>query len=207
MYIDIEEKVNQLKNNDKVQKFLLEFNKKHFVPDDQLFGYPIIDTEQYLLFMQLGIPIGLIKPIDSNGNDVFEWSDIPDEEIIRWQYTPINSFEDLEKNKDYHLYLDFHVNYKFLPKEKIQHLAYCLKFSNSTEFFDIDTINQMQSEIIDSAPLKYDRAMEIFNKYYNVEVHKKFIVDHNVSVDRFYEISGLNKLDIDGFELYNNVKI
>lgn len=207
LYNDVLEKLRQLENNKEIQNFLCEFNKEHFIPEDKIFGNPIIKEQDYFLMMKLGIPIGLTKAVDSKGNEVFEWSDIPDDEEVRWKYTPINNLKDLNKQKKYHKFLDFQVNYNFLPKEKVQHLAYCLQFANDQYFFDIDTINKMQSELIDNTPLKYDKAMEIFNRYYTIDVQDKFIIDKGVDIDRFYELSGLERKQINISNKNNDIKI
>lgn len=200
------DKIEQLNNNKEIKQFLHEFNKSFYLSDDEILGYPIIENKLHLLMMQLGIPIGLIKPVDLNGNNVYEWMNIPSEQI-RYEYTPINNFVDLELNIDSYDYLHFRVNPRFLSKDKIQHLAYCLEFSSNRDFFDIETMNKMQCELIDSCPLKYNDAMKIFNKYYTIDVQNKFIFDKGVNPDRFYEISGLKRINKNSLNQEFNIKI
>ena len=80
----------------------------------------------------------------------------------------------------------------FLSKEKAGHLAYCLSFSNDLNIFDIETMNELQSETISSVPLEYNRAMEIFNKYYTKDICSIFINKYNVDINRFFALSGLD---------------
>lgn len=87
-------------------------------------------------------------------------------------------------------------NPELTAPEQIRHIAYLLEFANDKQFFNQYTMNKMQNELIDSAPLKYEQAMNIFKKYYTKEVCNKFIYDFGVGEDRFYYLSGLRNNEL-----------
>lgn len=53
-------------------------------------------------------------------------------------------------------------------------------------------MNKLQSETISSVPLGYNRAMEIFNKYYTKDICSIFINKYNVDINKFFALSGLD---------------
>lgn len=189
---EYEKIANGLLNNPNIKKFLNDYNKSKDLPLDlDILRSPIMLRDVQVLMIQLGIPMGATQPVDKDRKDVFEWSD---SNAVCWEYRPINSIEDLIKYQENNYYTDLLVNPSFLPYEKVQHIAYCLEFANDKRFFDFEMMNKLQAEIISVAPLKYNMAMQIFNKYYTKEIQEKFINEFGVPKDRFFELSGLNNL-------------
>lgn len=202
----------KLENNLYIKNNIDKYNYERELIGDEI--YPnlglkyiyIIEDKVLLLMFCLGIPVGIIHSTDEKGNYVSE--DMEPIGEVKHIYKPlkhISDYWDFYNENDG--FVDLRVHPDFLPKQKINHLAYCLGFANNTDLFDSETMNKMQNEIIDSCPLNYDNAMKIFNKYYNDDIQKKFIFDYGVSIDSFYELSGLNKIDIGNIEIYNNIKI
>lgn len=141
--------------------------------------------------MELGIPVGAWKPVDSHGNDVFEWTELPDDEIVKDYYTPFNNFDDIKKYAIKNRYINFIVNPIYLNEDQSRHLCYLLEFANNSEFFDELTMNKMQNELIDSAPITYESAMNIFKKYYTKDIQDKFLSYPELDKERFFYLSGL----------------
>lgn len=199
--IETKKIINQLNNNKKVKDNFLKYNQRKFVPDECLFGYPIVDNGILLMMMQLGIPIGATKPIDSKGQDVFEDTELPPDEEVKQLYIPINSLRDYEYYNIRNKYTDIIVNRDYMTKQQAGNIAYCLEFCNDHKIFNVETTNEIMCELINSVPLNYEKSMKIFNKYYTEEIKDIFIYDYNVGEERFYEISGLNKENIGGINI------
>ncbi len=188
-----------IKNHNKEQK--LDFYK-------QLLGGlgACFFREEYVLMLQLGIPIGVNECIDANGDIIDDGLTLegkePVEPIIHI-YKPINSLEEYFKyQNDVFYYPDLIVNPMYMTKKQVRNLAYCLSLSNQECCLDIEKRNELQLEIINSVPLKYDKAMTIFNKYFDKSIQKKYIYDYGVGYARFYYLSGLKKL-VKNKEKYN----
>lgn len=194
-------KVKELENNKDVKNYLKENNKPFSFENPYDFeSSGIIGSDVYLLMMQLGIPIGICALINPEGKEVSaddEDFDLDaDHSDLKWIYTPINNLEELKEYAETHRFLDFMRNPNLNSADEIRHLGYLLQFANDENFFDQYTMNLMQNELIDNAPLKYDVAMDIFNKYYNDEVKDIFINEFDVDEERFYYLSGLDRKNI-----------
>ena len=198
------EKIKQLRNNPHIKDNINKYNYEREIVGDEIFQNlnmriaHLISDKVMLLMLDLGIPIGIVEVVDEKGNIIYDEDTEPFGEI-KYLYKPINS------SKEYFDYFEKHfgvvelrVHPDFLPKEKVNHLSYCLEFANDSKFFDFETMNKLQSEIIDSAPLEYQKAMKIFNKYDTKDVCNVFINDYDVDIDDFFFLSGLdrNKLNI-----------
>lgn len=193
-----EENILKLRNNPNIKDNINKYNYERKLIGDEIFQnlglkyLCVIENENLMLMFQLGVPVGIIHSTDENGNYVDEYCEPVGD--IKHIYMPISNM-----NEYWDFYykhngcIDLIVHPDFLLKEKVNHLAYCLQFSNDHELFDIETINKMQDEIINSCPLDYDRAMKIFNKYYTSEVCNIFINEKGVDKDQFFYISGLDK--------------
>lgn len=198
------EKIEQLRNNPHIKDNINKYNYEREIVGDEIFQNlnmriaHLISDKVMLLMLDLGIPIGIVEVVDEKGNIIYDEDTEPVGKIKHF-YKPINS------SKEYFDYFEKHfgvvelrVHPDFLPKEKVNHLSYCLEFANDSKFFDFETMNKLQSEIIDSAPLEYEKTMKIFNKYYTKDVCNIFINNYDVDVDDFFFLSGLdrNKLNI-----------
>lgn len=210
MKIDIGESVLKLTNNPRIKDNINKYNYEREIIGDELFQnlglkyLCLIGHEHLLLMFQLGVPIGIVHSTDENGDYPDDYHDPVGK--ITHIYKPINDISEYwEFYYEHDCCVDLRVHPDFLPKEKVNHLAYCIQFSNNREFFDIETMNKMQDEIIDSCPLDYDRAMKIFNKYYTRDVCNIFIKEKGVAKDHFFYISGLdgNKMGEDYEDEYN----
>lgn len=189
--------INEKINDPKIKEYLTKINKFHYLDfDTELLGGigGVFSRETYVLMMQLGIPIGVLEYLDSKGKIIPENTEVDLDEKVKHIYTPINSIEDLKVCYEKYRFHDFIVNLRCITKNQARHLAYCLEQCNNDLIFDMDTRNAIQQEILSFLPLKYDKAMKIFNKYFNKGIQMKYIKDYGVSRDRFYELSGLNEL-------------
>lgn len=176
---------------------LSKYNKELIITEDEFdIEDIVISNDIYFLMMQFGIPIGIFKPIDSRGNEVFEWSKLSKNEKIKYLYTPINSVTEYYEYIDNNLYTDLIVNPNYMNKNQVRNISYCLEFANDSRVFDFDDMINLQIELIDSAPLNYENAMKIFNRYYTEDICNKFIYDFNIDEDRFYFLSGLDRKNI-----------
>lgn len=193
----MEDFVNKkITNNPEIQKFISDHNQSQKLDfDSQLLGGcgAIFGREEYILMLQLGVPIGVVEYRDSKDNLLIEEWDEPIGDI-RHIYKPINSIKEYVEYQKINYYPDVMVNPSYMTKKEVRNLAYCLRQANNDSIFDFDTKNKLQFEIINSVPLKYDEAMEIFNKYFDKSIQNKFIKDYGVERDRFYYLSGLNEL-------------
>lgn len=198
--LNMEDRINFINNkinNPKIKEYLTKVNKFHYLDfDTEVLGGigGVFSRETYVLMLQLGIPIGVLEILDSKGKIISENSDVKLEENVKHIYNPINSIDDLQDCYKKYRFPDFLVNLRCITKDQARHLAYCLEQCNNDMIFDVDTRDAMQQEILSSLPLKYEQAMRIFNKYFNKEIQMKYIKDYGVSRDRFYELSGLDKL-------------
>ena len=184
----------------KVKSYVKKHNKKQIFEEDEFVtprvdgaGVPFED-EIYFLMKDLGVPIGCVQVIDSKGKILNEYSEYPTDGIIRYLYLPINNMRDYVKYYKKYDDVDLMVNPTYMESDKICHLAYCLDQANNEMIFDKRTMNKMQIELVCSAPLKYDEAMAIFNKYFTKRIQALFIYKYKVEIDRFYKLSGLNQL-------------
>ena len=157
--------------------------------DYDFYSYSIISDDTYLLMMQLGIPIGAIKVLDENKNIINEYDD---KDPICNLYMQINSIYDYFKHLEKYGYCDFMVNPTYMNQKEVRNIAYLLSFANDLQFFDVETMNKMQFDLIDNVPLDYYKAMKIFKKYYTNEICDNFINNYDVDRDRFYYLSGLS---------------
>lgn len=194
-------KIKKLENNQEMINYLKENNKPFSF--DSILDYEspgIIGRDVYGLMIQLGIPIGICALVNPEGKEVSaddEDFDLDaDHGDLKWIYTPINNMDDLRKYEYTHRFIDFMRNPNLISADEIRHLGYLLQFANDDKLFDQYTMNLMQNELIDNAPLKYDVAMEIFNRYYTDEVKDIFINDFGVDDERFYYLSGLDRKEI-----------
>ncbi|MBQ8891296.1 MAG: hypothetical protein IJ068_00315 [Bacilli bacterium] len=184
--------IYKLINNKKVKEYLEEHNLYHYIRDDYKYAESgIFDNKIYFLLMILGIPIGAWKPVDSHGNDVFEWTELPDGEVVRDFYTPLNNFDDVKEYAKKNRYIHLIINPIYFTEEQSRHLCYLLEFANDENFFDQLTMNKMQNELIDSAPINYEIAMKIFKKYYTKEIQDKFLSYPKLDKERLFYLSGL----------------
>lgn len=189
----IEQRAIDLLNNPKVKNNIEKYNYSMEIPEEYNFGeVGPVDERIFFLMNQLGIPIGTELVIDSKGNDVYEWSDVPYEEIKNI-FVPINNFKEYEDFVLKHEYVHMMVNPDYMKESQVRNIAYLLEFANDDRFFDFYTMNNLQMELLDSAPLNYESAMKIFKKYYTESVCKKFIIDYEVEKERFYYLSGLEE--------------
>ncbi len=194
----IEESILKLINNPNIRDNINKYNYNRELIGDEIFqnlglkSIHIIPEERLLLMFELGVPIGIIHSTDENGTYVNEYMEPVGE--VKHIYKPINNLNEYwEYYNEHDGLVDLRVHPDFLPKEKINHISYCLGFANDREFFDIETMNKMQDELIDSCPLVYDKAMEIFNKYYTSDVCNIFINEKGVDKEHFFYISGLDE--------------
>lgn len=188
-------KADQLLNNQKVKDYLKENNKEYIIDMEEDESAGVLEDKSYILMMNLGIPIGVRTYYDPNGKEVLDEDDFDldkDYSNYKWVYTPINSLEDLRKYAETHYELDFTANHNFITPKQERHMAYLLEFANDMKFFNQYTMNKMQNELIDNAPLTYDKAMSILKKYYTRDVCSKFINDYGVEKERFYYLSGID---------------
>ncbi|MBR3003400.1 MAG: hypothetical protein IKF38_07635 [Clostridia bacterium] len=191
----MKDKSNQLLDNQEVKDYLKQNNQEMIIDIESYESAGIFEDKTYCLMMSLGIPVGSLGYYDSNGKEISADDDdfelVADHSDCKWIYTPINSFEDLEKHYSTHRYTDFMVNREIFTAEQERHIAYLLEFSSDTRFFDELTMNKLQNELIDSVPLNYEKAMGILKKYYTRDVCKKFIYDFGVDKERFLYLSGI----------------
>ena len=191
----MQQKAEQLLNNQDVKKYLEENNKSFDFKYGDYESAGIIDHDTYLLMMQLGIPIGISSYVDGTGKEVsaddLDFDLDADHSDCKYIYTPINNFDELNEYMETHRFMDFMGNPKLITPEQERHMAYLLEHADDKYLFDRYTMNKMQNELIDSAPLKYDVAMNIFKKYYTKNVCNKFIYDYGVGKEQFYYLSGL----------------
>ena len=191
----MQEKADQLLNNQKVKTYLKENNKEYIIDMEEDESAGVLEDKSYILMMNLGIPIGVRTYYDPNGKEVLDEDDFDldkDYSNYKWVYTPINSLEDLRKYAETHYELDFTANHNLITPKQERHIAYLLEFANDNRFFNQYTMNKMQNELIDNAPLTYDKAMSILKKYYTRDVCSKFINDYGVEKERFYYLSGID---------------
>jgi len=191
----MKEKSEKLLNNQEIKDYLKQNNKEMIIDIETYEGAGIFEDKTYYLMMSLGIPIGNLGYYDSNGKEISADDDdfdlVADHSDCKWIYTPINSFEDLEKHYLTHRYTDFTANREIFTPEQERHIAYLLEFSSDTRLFDEFTMNKLQNELIDSVPLNYEKAIKILKKYYTRDVCKKFIYDFGVDKDRFLYLTGI----------------
>lgn len=192
----IYEKLEQLTNNPHLKDNINRYNYGCKLANEEVFynskNDVIIKDETMLLMLQLGIPIGTVECFDEVGNFIDGETVEPVGEVV-YKFKPLNTVNEyLDYKYNHNNYTDLMVHPDFLSKEKAGHLAYCLSFSNDLNIFDIETMNELQSETISSVPLEYNRAMEIFNKYYTKDICSIFINKYNVNINRFFALSGLD---------------
>lgn len=192
----IYEKLEQLTNNPHLKDNINRYNYGRKLANEEVFynskNDVIIKDETMLLMLQLGIPIGTVECFDEVGNFIDGETVEPVGEVV-YKFKPLNTVNEyLDYKYNHNNYTDLMVHPDFLSKEKAGHLAYCLSFSNDLNIFDIETMNKLQSETISSVPLEYNRAMEIFNKYYTKDICSIFINKYNVDINRFFALSGLD---------------
>lgn len=192
----IYEKLEQLTNNPHLKDNINRYNYGRKLVNEEVFynskNDVIIKDETMLLMLQLGIPIGTVECFDEVGNFIDGETVEPVGEVV-YKFKPLNTVNEcLDYKYNHNNYTDLMVHPDFLSKEKAGHLAYCLSFSNDLNIFDIETMNELQSETISSVPLEYNRAMEIFNKYYTKDICSIFINKYNVDINRFFALSGLD---------------
>lgn len=192
----IYEKLEQLTNNPHLKDNINRYNYDRKLANEEVFynskNDVIIKDETMLLMLQLGIPIGTVECFDEVGNFIDGETVEPVGEVV-YKFKPLNTVNEyLDYKYNHNNYTDLMVHPDFLSKEKAGHLAYCLSFSNDLNIFDIETMNELQSETISSVPLEYNRAMEIFNKYYTKDTCSIFINKYNVDINRFFALSGLD---------------
>lgn len=192
----IYEKLEQLTNNPHLKDNINRYNYGCKLANEEVFynskNDVIIKDETMLLMLQLGIPIGTVECFDEVGNFIDGETVEPVGEVV-YKFKPLNTVNEyLDYKYNHNNYTDLMVHPDFLSKEKAGHLAYCLSFSNDINIFDIETMNELQSETISSVPLEYNRAMEIFNKYYTKDICSIFINKYNVDINRFFALSGLD---------------
>ena len=202
------ERAIDLLNNKQVKNNILKYNHTMKMPSDYNFGeVGLINDKVFFLMNQLGIPIGTELFVDSKGNDVYEWSDVPDDEIKHF-FVPINNIEEYETFYLEHGYIHMTVNPNYMSESQVRNVAYLLKYANSNRVFDFYTMNELQTELLEAAPLDYNRSMKIFRKYYTNDICQKFIENLKVNKERFYYLSGLNDVqnNIDNFDKLNKKK-
>ena len=192
----IYEKLEQLTNNPHLKDNINRYNYGRKLANEEVFynskNDVIIKDETMLLMLQLGIPIGTVECFDEVGNFIDGETVEPVGDVV-YKFKPLNTVNEyLDYKYNHNNYTDLMVHPDFLSKEKAGHLAYCLSFSNDLNIFDIETMNELQSETISSVPLEYNRAMEIFNKYYTKDICSIFINKYNVDINRFFALSGLD---------------
>lgn len=192
----IYEKLEQLTNNPHLKDNINRYNYGCKLANEEVFynskNDVIIKDETMLLMLQLGIPIGTVECFDEVGNFIDGETVEPVGEVV-YKFKPLNTVNEyLDYKYNHNNYTDLMVHPDFLSKEKAGHLAYCLSFSNDLNIFDIETMNELQSETISSVPLEYNRAMKIFNKYYTKDICSIFINKYNVDINRFFALSGLD---------------
>ena len=192
----IYEKLEQLTNNPHLKDNINRYNYGCKLANEEVFynskNDVIIKDETMLLMLQLGIPIGTVECFDEVGNFIDGETVEPVGEVV-YKFKPLNTVNEyLDYKYNHNNYTDLMVHPDFLSKEKAGHLAYCLSFSNDLNIFDIETMNELQSKTISSVPLEYNRAMEIFNKYYTKDICSIFINKYNVDINRFFALSGLD---------------
>ena len=182
----IEQRAIDLLNNSKVKDNIQKYNYSMEIPEEYNFGeVGIVDERTFFLMNQLGIPIGTELIIDSKGNDVYEWSDVPYEEI-KHIFVPINSFKEYEEFYSKHDYPHMMVNPDYMKESQVRNVAYLLEFANDDRFFDFYTMNNLQMELMDAAPLNYENAMKIFIIYQGLRKKLKFlkILILKISIER-----------------------
>lgn len=192
----IYEKLEQLTNNPHLKDNINRYNYGRKLANEEVFynskNDVIIKDETMLLMLQLGIPIGTVECFDEVGNFIDGETVEPVGNVV-YKFKPLNTVNEyLDYKYNHNNYTDLMVHPDFLSKEKAGHLAYCLSFSNDLNIFDIETMNKLQSETISSVPLGYNRAMEIFNKYYTKDICSIFINKYNVDINKFFALSGLD---------------
>lgn len=192
----IYEKLEQLTNNPHLKDNINRYNYGRKLANEEVFynskNDVIIKDETMLLMLQLGIPIGTVECFDEVGNFIDGETVEPVGDVV-YKFKPLNTVNEyLDYKYNHNNYTDLMVHPDFLSKEKAGHLAYCLSFSNDLNIFNIETMNKLQSETISSVPLGYNRAMEIFNKYYTKDICSIFINKYNVDINKFFALSGLD---------------
>lgn len=203
-YLDLAyEKVKQLKNNPHAKDNIKKYDYEREIVGDEISDYfvlrvaPHIFDDVMLLMLDLGIPIGIVATLDEKGNIIDDYERTDEAKYI---YKPIHSLKEYYNyfEKYFECGIDIRVHPDFLSKEKAVHLFYCLRYANDPKFLSIETMNKLQNEIIDSVPLEYNKAMEIFNKYYTEKLCSSFINYYHIDIDEFFNLSGLdrNKLNV-----------
>ena len=163
--------------------------------EDDIHSGIMADKYEYLLLLKLGVPIGMVIGKDEKNNIIDDYSDDPIGDV-KLHYNPINNEADYFKKLEEYNFVDLMINPKYMNNYQAQNVLYCISFINDKDIFDIDTMNRVQTDIIDNAPLDYNGFMKLFNAYYTDDIKFRFINDFHVDEDRFFELSGLEKTDI-----------
>ncbi len=199
MYNELEMKRilnKQIVDNPKIYEFVKNHNREQELDfDTQLLGGcgAVFGREDYVFILQLGVPIGIVEYIDSNGNLLIDEDDEPIGDV-RHFYRPVNSLKEYIKYMEINPFPDVMVNPEYMTKKEVRNMLYCLEQANNDMIFDFDTKNKLQLEIINAVPLMYNDAMKIFNRYFDESIQKKFIYEYKVERDRFYYLSGLKEI-------------
>lgn len=194
MINNIDEVIEKLLNDKKVKDSISKYNEKEFIISDDQYPFGIMaDDKDYLLLLLLGVPIGMYICRDSLNNVIDDYSDDPIGDVNTY-YVPINNVEEYEKYCEEYNFVDLMVNPNYMTQEEIRHILYCTSFANDKSIFDISVLSEMQREIVNQAPLNYDNLMKIYNHYFDDDIRYRFINDFKVGEDRFYELSGLERI-------------
>lgn len=196
-----EDKLNKFVNekvidNPRIAEFIKNNNYQQELDfDTQLLGGigATFGRNDYILMLQLGIPIGVVEYVDSKGNLLIDEDDEPIGDI-KHIYKPINSVKEYINYLDINLYPYIIVNPCYMTKQEVRNIGYCLMLANDTRILNFETMNKLQEEILNSLPLKYNEGMKIFNKYYDEKIHRKIIYGYGVDRDNFYYLSGLDEI-------------
>lgn len=183
-------------DNPIIQEFVKNHNKEQELDfESQVLGGcgVAFGRDDYILMLQLGIPIGIVQYIDSQGHLLIDEEDEPIGDV-HYRYKPINSLEEYVKYMETDPFPNVMVNPNYMSKKEVRNIGYCLGLANSSKLFDFYTRSKLQFEIVKSVPLSYKDAMKIFNKYFDKSIQKKIIYKFKVERDRFYYLSGLEEL-------------
>lgn len=184
----------KINNIEKYNTSRIDITRVMFSDDFTLSNY--LNDRKVVELMSVGVPCGAIQTV-YKGKELSHSEEhrLNDKQLeqVRQVYVPINTLEGLAEHRATH-FCSYMINPNYIEPKKVQSFIYRfdLLIDVGMRMFDLDEINKHQIELINNAPLTYEKLEIMKNKYITQELELKFMKDNKVSKDRFYELLNQN---------------
>lgn len=164
----------------KIPDTINQYNNKKIDITNLRYGIGATLNDRHVVTnLYLGVPCGCRLQEDKNEKIVgkYDMYKMSDEELnkIKDVYLPINSLEDLAESR-YKYFCHYIINPNYMSPEQAEIFQYILSVLTDSCFqIPLEERNKIETELLENAPITFEKILEFRDKYITENVKEKII--------------------------------